>query len=264
MDWINEKRKEFRDGLKTDFFRKNKFDCNNLDAFQEAVKAGYGDAKRTFTGIGKLWSDAQRNEFFKALAGELQKQFTSEPEATWHEDLCSYFCTELSKLGYKTVTYGQAQKVINMALKYLFCMEDAEQYDLFKQCHMPLDSFTLSWYHKAAKKAGKKPPITREHKWSRLNAENYSAVQTMIGSILDSNCTIMIDGEEIVLPKEPLWAECIIWPEEILLAAGNGFMSAINKDYPKCQSDSMALFKEILCKELPRYCNLNITISKKP
>lgn len=45
------------------------------------------------------------------------------------------------------MTYGQAQKIINMAFKYLYCCRhDSAMEERFKACHMPLDSFSLEWF----------------------------------------------------------------------------------------------------------------------
>ena len=46
-----------------------------------------------------------------------------------------------------SMTYGQAQKIINMAFKYLYCCRhDSAMEERFKACHMPLDSFSLEWF----------------------------------------------------------------------------------------------------------------------
>lgn len=50
------------------------------------------------------------------------------------------------------MTYGQAQKIINMAFKYLYCCKhDSEMEERFKACHMPLDSFSLEWFKRKFK-----------------------------------------------------------------------------------------------------------------
>ena len=50
------------------------------------------------------------------------------------------------------MTYGQAQKIINMAFKYLYCCKhDSAMEERFKACHMPLDSFSLEWFKRKFK-----------------------------------------------------------------------------------------------------------------
>lgn len=269
MELVTEKRKAFRDGLKTDFYRTTKFDVNNKELFTQAVRDGYGDAKRTFKKIGDFWQDKdeEKKNFFEEIAESIQNVFCKEIPDEWHEKLCRSFCNELTALGYcpvidgqeRTVTYGQAQKVINMAFKYLFCTDGAEG-RVFEMCHMPLDSYTLSWYRKIS---GKDAVIKADATWSGLDEDLYKKLQKEIRKHLERGCQIEIDNEKIQLPKQPLYAECIIWPEEILLKVGNDFMKTLDPDYKRRTSDSMQLMKYILKDQLPKYCNLDIHISEK-
>lgn len=65
---------------------------------------------------------------------------------TW----CCYFRDALSAVHAKSernlqaVTYGNAQKLINMTIKYLSCFEDYDDYaHLFERAHIPIDSIIL-------------------------------------------------------------------------------------------------------------------------
>lgn len=267
MELVMQQRSAFRNGLKDKRFDKTaKFDANNLHLFKVAVLLGYGDAKRTFSKIGEFWNNKQiqRDAFFETIAKKLQLLFTNNASDTWHEDLCENFCSELAQLGYNNVTYGQAQKVINMALKYLFCFDGAEKYKtVFDKCHMPLDSYTLSWYRKLPKPVDKNARIYYDTKWSNLTKEKYIAIQDHIRDRLKNDSKIKIDDQEILLPNQPLYAEFIIWPEEILLMAGNSFMKALNPDHKNIDSDSMCLLKHILYQQLPKYCKLDVSITEK-
>lgn len=49
--------------------------------------------------------------------------------------------------------YGQAQKIVNMAFKYMYCVwygkkEYKEYLEKCEVCHMPLDSFSLEWINR--------------------------------------------------------------------------------------------------------------------
>ena len=271
MGLVTEKRESFRNGLRTDFYRTATFDVENIKLFEEAVKSGYGDAKRTFDNIGEFWKDkeSEKQQFFTVMAENIQKIFKEAVSAHWHDDLCQLFCKELTNLGYhpivngreKITTYGQAQKVINMAFKYLYCIEGAQKYhNIFAKCHMPLDSYTLSWYRKVA---GKNAEIKADTKWSSLTKELYVNIQTEICKFLQEGQFIQIDSQSVFLPKYPLDAELIIWPEEILLKAGNDFAKTLDPSFKKRDSDSMQLMKDILHQQLPQHCNLDMCICKK-
>lgn len=68
----------------------------------------------------------------------------------WHHKMCELFKTEIinSKIR-STLTYGKAQKIVNMSMKTIYCLNGAEQKaraGFFKFCHMPLDSITINWF----------------------------------------------------------------------------------------------------------------------
>lgn len=47
----------------------------------------------------------------------------------------------------KHITYGKAQKVVNMTFKHIYCLDGAYiKEDWFIPCHIALDSFTLEWF----------------------------------------------------------------------------------------------------------------------
>lgn len=68
-----------------------------------------------------------------------------------YNEWCENLIEEYHKNVGVKITYGHAQKIINMAFKYLYCIYyKAEKLDenKFTQCHMPLDSFSLEWFYR--------------------------------------------------------------------------------------------------------------------
>ena len=68
-----------------------------------------------------------------------------------YSDWCEVLIKSYEEYLESRITYGQAQKIINMAFKYLYCIcdrcEGGEKYKKkFDKCHMPLDSFSLEWF----------------------------------------------------------------------------------------------------------------------
>lgn len=57
---------------------------------------------------------------------------------------------DMAQMLHYRVTFGHAQKIVNMAFKYLYCCRGAENYEdtVFSHCHMPLDSYTIADYRK--------------------------------------------------------------------------------------------------------------------
>ena len=133
----------------------------------------------------------------------------------WHNDTCNKILKDLNKASNKKATYGMAQKIVNMAFKYLYCFDDANiYYNRFADCHMPLDSFTLKWfYSKVVKKSGNKTTT-----WSNLKDFEYKNIITLIRGYFANN------------PPNPpvtiLEAEFVIWYE-----AKNGYGSKGNNEY---------------------------------
>lgn len=67
----------------------------------------------------------------------------------WHNECCDLFINCMNQKIKKSETYGKAQKIVNMTMKTVYCLEGAKTFaDLgyFDYCHMPLDSITLDWF----------------------------------------------------------------------------------------------------------------------
>lgn len=226
------------------------FDINNFDLFKAAVEQGYNDAKRTFTGIGEKWGKTlDKEDFFESLAREIQKVFLEkEPKEfdDWHKETCDLFISKLKE--HYPATYGQAQKVINMAFKYLYCLKeaDAKEYKIiFDKCHMPLDSYTLEWIFQelypqytfkgmnillisSNTNEGEKFYKKYTPSWSNLNlpmnAENALDEDNNYSYVLIKN---LVNFHLKDIP--PLKAEFVIWPEIQMKLVTKEFISALKK-----------------------------------
>lgn len=214
MDY-NSELKNFLNGLKN---RKKGVSSNqpiDKDLIQRAVELGYDDAKRTFKGINNYSN--QKNKAFDNLKNSIFDFFnnstypnTQNDYNIYHEGWCKKFISDLSPF---KISYGQAQKVINMAMKYLLCLSDAKKMDYFKYCHIALDSYILAWYNR--QQLGK-----TKTSWSKLEETEYKIIQDKIYDYLKGgngqyfkrefnkrNCS----PEFIPLDKEPIKAEFVIW-----------------------------------------------------
>lgn len=220
-----------------DLFEKT-FDVENLDFFKLAVLLGYNDTKRTLSGIGKLWDEDNEKKcaFIKEIATGLQYIIKDAPSKfnDNHNNLCQDLRNNKIFEGTSVkFTYGHAQKIVNMAFKYLFCMEGSEKYkDIFMQCHMPLDSYTLEWYKRSEfykKITEKKALLTSDDTWSKMTEEQYLKIREYIENNVKEEPFFVYD-KEISLPPYPLYAEFIIWPEMQLHTAAEDFISSYSND----------------------------------
>ena len=150
-------------------------------------------ACRTFTKI-----DTSNREAFNKLAAEIKNFFQETNEESdfdaCHEEWCNSFIVNLKKFNNYDARYGHAQKVVNMAFKYLLCCDGAynkqEVKEKFANCHMPLDKYTLLWFFSVEG--------DYYENWSHLNDEKYKEIQKAIRGKLETD----------ILEKELyIWAE---------------------------------------------------------
>ncbi len=113
---------------------------------------------------------------------------TTATYSDWHDKACTdalivirryYKC----KYTGKPVHYGKAQKVVNMAMKTIYCLLCRESEEVFNRynprfddCHIPLDSYTMQWFYQLKKAKltldGRKYVKTNCPDWSNFDSEN--------------------------------------------------------------------------------------------
>lgn len=161
----------------------------------------------------------------------------------WHHQMCDLFIYEITKSKIRSeVKYGKAQKIVNMSMKTVYCLNGADKKakeGYFKFCHMPLDSITLNWFRNyvaedwfnVEKKRDQRIKISLEGgplpKWSSLtfvaaedfksycdkisqyskdNPYDYMFIVTMISEYFKQETNPYYD-------LTPFEAEFYIWPE---------------------------------------------------
>ena len=181
------------------------------------------------------------------------KEISQKEFDKWHKGVCTIF---ISKLPEKHRQWGKAQKILNMTMKYLFCLSDAgdgKYAEKFKCCHMPLDTYVINWFCDTIAERGTKTKI-REIPWSNLKYgdENekfsYMWFQSKIREYLINNCSNKKYRDESEHPLTPLEAEFYIWQEQKFISAYKSIidLDVFKDNYPKYQDDD--LYK--MCEEL--------------
>ena len=139
-------------------------------------------------------------EYFKGAFFSSQEQFDE-----WHEEICYSFVDEFNtkvmrSSGYKDIEYGKAQKIVNIAFKYLylFCYVPLGDLSHFAFCHFIVDSYTLDWFKK------KVDSNCKVKNWSDMTYNEYIKIQNDIRKYLSTQSKY---------PKEPFLAEFEIWSE---------------------------------------------------
>lgn len=203
----------------------------------------------------------------------------------WHENTCREYCKHMnSKFGsFFNLTYGRAQKVLNMTFKYLYCTEKYKQSvsKIVEFLHMPLDGYILAWYKDIVIDYVNKKQSTNFNKgsvseWSKLNEEGkrtYMEVQEDIRSYLQDSKNLYyeysidteiidsdLDHEEDVpkcnkktlhirIPfdterRSPFFAEFIVWKGEIIRAKVKNLFIGLNGIYKSWGEDVWAINDE--------------------
>ena len=180
---------------------------------KKAIELAYADMSRRATGHTKQ----MKNVCVKCLVEEVfDKPFTFKSQEEfddWHKKICEKLSEKLNTVNESFGRVGRAQKVINMAFKYLSYVDDT--YDkVLPYCHMTLDSYTLEWYKSINKK-------WKRIEWSKIdNYDDYYSIQDYIRKYLDRGnvqyciCVGEKTTEKINLPNSPFEAEYIIWEGE--------------------------------------------------
>lgn len=147
-------------------------------------KRAYRDLNRTLHGIGThpnkttLLEDthASLREFLTDLEKVTNRDDFDALHDAWCEDRIRFFAKRPHPDKEKfTFTYGQAQKWLNMTLKYLAVLDHPAVQRVYPYLHVPIDSII---YNQADQIGAPRPPKRRS--WSRLNQEQYLAYQTQL------------------------------------------------------------------------------------
>lgn len=155
----------------------------------------------------------ERNNVLQWLAEELQvylQASTKESFTTWHRSVCGQFLEkfngEVLTDNYQPACFGKAQKIVNMALKYIRCFDDVVDYEsIYKECHMAIDSYILAWYNDELSTILNVPKVLTA--WSNLSEEEYDIIQKNIVTYLEGD----MNAKYSSIPFE---AEFDIWWNE--------------------------------------------------
>ncbi len=182
-----------------------------------ATKLAYNDAKRALKGITENATRRQEKETALVSLSNKVKQYFENDLVFSHQDFCDVFMSAFND--YK-ITYGAAQKIVNLTFKYLYCFDKFRNryYKKFNDCQMVLDSFILSWFKRNVD-LNNKVHIRHNETWSGMEDYNrYTAIQKLIAAFVFNKH----------LGLTTLEYEFILWPNTILYESAISWMSTIN------------------------------------
>jgi hypothetical protein len=129
-----------------DEFYKTMFYGDLSDPLKAAIKSAYRDLCRTISGFSKkanhdfILSNANRE--LKIMVQELlSKGVKNQGDFdNWHRKTCTRLIKQFDD---QPFTYGQAQKWINMTLKYLSMFDYVMVKSVYEYCHIPVDNYII-------------------------------------------------------------------------------------------------------------------------
>lgn len=208
----------FKNTIKTkegkEFINKKLSKNADIEIYKIAIYLGYLDASRTFSGQSKIKKD---DKAINDLAKKIQSYIETDKEFS-HDEYCN-----ILEDNYKDISFGQAQKIVNMAFKYLYCIAEKDLKEKFDVCHMPIDGVMQEWIYRTIKKdsSNEYNSIIKKGKmgaWSKIiNLKNhdesdgqytYGYYQKLIGSICNGNKTqLQLDFEHWLDMSQTIAAE---------------------------------------------------------
>lgn len=122
---------------------------NYNDLFEAAGNRAYCDFNRTirFNGINDEIRKSLRIDVIDLIRNAIcelkhYKNISQQVFDAWHYDLSKKIKEKYLERSI-SLTFGQAQKWINMTLKYLHVLDNRYLGDIFQYCHVPLDNYVL-------------------------------------------------------------------------------------------------------------------------
>jgi hypothetical protein len=156
---------------------------SNPDNLSACIERAYRDFNRTLHGVAHIVE--KKPEVHDRASAQVRSFLTGLADITdqtafdnWHRTACAELSRIYSEAGYKDFHAGQAQKWLNMALKYIlvFGEERVPGYaHVFELAHAPLDNIILDRFSRY----GLRKLTTA---WSRLSYEEYMGVQLWLRS----------------------------------------------------------------------------------
>ena len=274
-------------------FSKETTEFSSGNELKQAIRKAHTDMSRRAKGHN---SKIQKESIYwlsERFATDSPFSITNQSDFDkWHEETCGDYCKHMNNKNFSfKMTYGRAQKVLNMTFKYLYCTDafKREIKLLTPYLHMTLDGYTLRWYkdividyiNKNCQEKIKKNMISE---WSKMDNEEgrrkYIQMQIDIRKYLkdSQNYQYSINSENIddilleqkvttggnniifvSIPfdldrKSPFFAEFIVWEGEIVRAKIENLFKGLNGIYKSWVQDEWATSDEIKSE-------LNIKIS---
>ena len=172
-------------------------------AIHGVARRAYADLQRTLRGFGTHQSRSElKRSTIASIQSFVDNLATIDSQASFdaqHDHWCRTTCDKFAhhEHGSRPFSfhYGQAQKWLNMTLKYLAVLDHPDVQRLYPYLHVPVDQYV----YKEAASAGVTRPVA-PNAWSTLTSEKYIDYQHRLRQMVESTgkYTCPLDWEAAV------------------------------------------------------------------
>lgn len=154
-----------------------------------AANRAYRDMCRTIRfekGVSQMLKNDCRTRVVELIETEIKNCNsidTLEKYDEFHDSLCLSIINFYDNQTIAEITYGQAQKWVNMTMKYLCVLYEGQCYwlnKIYSFLHIPIDSIILD---KARKEFPNEFPVNNIP-WSQLSREEYITIQNKLRAVI--------------------------------------------------------------------------------
>jgi hypothetical protein len=171
---------------------------NESDQLGRCIQRAYRDLQRTIHGV----ADVLEGEHLRARASAVVRSFLTDVASVGergldqtsfdcrHRAVCAKLCLTYRRAGFARFRVGQAQKWLNMALKYVFVFGEDRlpgYKSTFKLAHIPLDNIILG----SLRRFGVPRLGTA---WARISRyEDYMSIQRWVRSAFPGSAPLAVE-----------------------------------------------------------------------
>ena len=164
-------------------------DVTSDQVIDSVARRAYTDLQRTIHGFGAHCAKAEiKSHIHATLRSFVVDLATCNSQGEFdkrHDQWCKSACELFGKFSHSDrgiiFHYGQAQKWLNMTLKYLAVLNHPEVQRAYGFLHVPVDKYV---YNEADNAGVKRPPCP--HAWSKLDREKYINYQHRLREMVAS------------------------------------------------------------------------------
>ena len=204
--------------FKTDMRFPDTLSYKRSEDYYYGMRKAFDDAFNQYARRSKLSYASNKDELIKPILECIFNYLNSNDKCF---NQCFFDCIQKSMQIMNNQRFGLAQKFVNMSFKYMMCFSDSKEIsNKFKDCHLPLDKYTINWVRSFGNKEINKKLNTIKNAWANIDEDLYNTIQNFAKEQLSNNIQYTISfsnstqNKTCTLPAERLSAEFIIWHQE--------------------------------------------------